>query len=119
MKTLGPYLPIRYSKLQDPAHWLRIDPNTGRITTMAVLDRESPYVKNSLYNATFLATDNGMETSSRVFSSQVKNSTSYFPWQHIFVLCSLFPGANTYFPVGYFFLYVQPIIPPFRKSCQS
>ncbi|KAK7945590.1 hypothetical protein WMY93_001318 [Mugilogobius chulae] len=49
---------IRYSKLSDPAQWLRIDPNTGRITTMAVLDRESPFVKNSLYNATFLASDN-------------------------------------------------------------
>ncbi|TNN30185.1 Cadherin-2 [Liparis tanakae] len=50
---------IRYSKLSDPANWLRIDPNTGRITTIAVLDRESPFVKNSLYNATFLATDSG------------------------------------------------------------
>uniref|UniRef100_A0A3B4A8W5 Cadherin domain-containing protein n=1 Tax=Periophthalmus magnuspinnatus TaxID=409849 RepID=A0A3B4A8W5_9GOBI len=50
---------IRYSKLSDPAQWLRIDPNTGHIVTMAVLDRESPFVKNSLYNATFLATDNG------------------------------------------------------------
>ncbi|XP_015242385.1 PREDICTED: cadherin-2-like isoform X1 [Cyprinodon variegatus] len=48
---------IRYSKLSDPANWLRIDPNTGRITTIAILDRESPEVKNSIYNATFLATD--------------------------------------------------------------
>ena len=66
-----PYLPIRYSKLHDPAHWLRIDTNTGRITTMAVLDRESSFVKNSMYNATFLATDDGTETSSRGFSSRV------------------------------------------------
>ncbi|XP_063075436.1 cadherin-2-like [Engraulis encrasicolus] len=50
---------IRYSKLSDPANWLRIDPNSGRITTIAVLDRESPYVSNNMYNATFLATDNG------------------------------------------------------------
>lgn len=50
---------FRYSKLSDPANWLRIDTNTGRITTIAILDRESPYVKNNLYNATFLATDNG------------------------------------------------------------
>lgn len=50
---------FRYSKLSDPANWLRIDTNTGRITTFAILDRESPYVKNNLYNATFLATDNG------------------------------------------------------------
>lgn len=49
----------RYSKLSDPANWLKIDPNTGRITTIAILDRESPFVKNSLYNATFLASDDG------------------------------------------------------------
>lgn len=54
-----PFSPSRYSKLSDPANWLRIDPNTGRITTIAVLDRESPFVKNSLYNATFLASDDG------------------------------------------------------------
>lgn len=49
----------RYSKLFDPANWLEIDPFNGRISTRAVLDRESPYVKNSLYNVTFMASDNG------------------------------------------------------------
>lgn len=51
--------PHSYSKLSDPANWLRIDPNTGRITTIAILDRESPYVKNNLYNATFMGLDDG------------------------------------------------------------
>lgn len=49
----------RYTKLSDPANWLRIDPVNGQITTIAVLDRESPNVKNNIYNATFLASDNG------------------------------------------------------------
>ncbi|CAL8279854.1 unnamed protein product [Lota lota] len=62
---------IRYSKLSDPAHWLRIDPNTGRVTTTAILDRESPYVKNSLYNATFLATDNGSPAASGTVTLQI------------------------------------------------
>ncbi|KAG9348061.1 hypothetical protein JZ751_004086 [Albula glossodonta] len=53
---------IRYSKLSDPANWLNIDPANGRITTMAILDRESPYVTNNMYNATFLATDNASGT---------------------------------------------------------
>uniref|UniRef100_A0A0S7EN94 CADH2 n=1 Tax=Poeciliopsis prolifica TaxID=188132 RepID=A0A0S7EN94_9TELE len=61
---------IRYSKLSDLANWLRIDPSTGRISTIAILDRESPYVKNSLYNATFLATDNGMQAFKCVCSCQ-------------------------------------------------
>ncbi|KAF0046918.1 hypothetical protein F2P81_000551 [Scophthalmus maximus] len=62
---------IRYSKLSDPANWLRIDPNTGRITTMAILDRESPFVKNSLYNATFLATDSGVPPASGTGTLQI------------------------------------------------
>ncbi|KAI3368718.1 hypothetical protein L3Q82_025413 [Scortum barcoo] len=49
---------VRYSKMYDPANWLEIDPVNGRISTIAILDRESPYVKNNLYNVTFMASDN-------------------------------------------------------------
>uniref|UniRef100_A0A3B1INL8 Cadherin 2 n=1 Tax=Astyanax mexicanus TaxID=7994 RepID=A0A3B1INL8_ASTMX len=62
---------MRYSKLSDPADWLRIDPNNGRITTIAVLDRESPYVQNNMYNATFLATDNGVPPASGTGTLQI------------------------------------------------
>uniref|UniRef100_A0A8C8IMD1 Cadherin domain-containing protein n=1 Tax=Oncorhynchus tshawytscha TaxID=74940 RepID=A0A8C8IMD1_ONCTS len=55
---------IRYAKVFDPANWLKIDPVNGRISTIAVLDRESPYVKNNLYNITFMATDNGESAAS-------------------------------------------------------
>ncbi|XP_013863505.1 cadherin-2 isoform X2 [Austrofundulus limnaeus] len=48
---------VRYSKIYDPANWLRID-SAGQISTIGTLDRESPYVKNNLYNATFMASDN-------------------------------------------------------------
>uniref|UniRef100_A0A673XSV0 Cadherin 2, type 1, N-cadherin (neuronal) n=1 Tax=Salmo trutta TaxID=8032 RepID=A0A673XSV0_SALTR len=41
-----------------------IDPVNGRISTIAVLDRESPYVKNNLYNITFMASDNGIPPAS-------------------------------------------------------
>lgn len=51
--------PSRYSKMYDPANWLQIDPFNGRISTIAILDRESPYVKNNQYNVTFMATDDG------------------------------------------------------------
>uniref|UniRef100_A0A8B9K3G3 Cadherin-4 n=1 Tax=Astyanax mexicanus TaxID=7994 RepID=A0A8B9K3G3_ASTMX len=50
---------VRYSKLSDPGNWLRINRTNGQITTTAILDRESPYVKNNVYEATFLAVDNG------------------------------------------------------------
>ncbi|XP_041790731.1 cadherin-2-like [Chelmon rostratus] len=55
---------VRYSKMYDPANWLEIDPVNGRISTIAILDRESPYVKNNLYNVTFMASDNGIPLAS-------------------------------------------------------
>lgn len=58
--SIDPSLCIfRYSKLNDPADWLSINRTDGQIITTAVLDRESVYVKNNIYEATFLATDNG------------------------------------------------------------
>uniref|UniRef100_A0A8C2QU41 Cadherin-4 n=1 Tax=Capra hircus TaxID=9925 RepID=A0A8C2QU41_CAPHI len=50
---------VRYSKLSDPANWLHINATNGQISTAAVLDRESLYIKNNVYEATFLAADNG------------------------------------------------------------
>ncbi|KAG5275563.1 hypothetical protein AALO_G00121740 [Alosa alosa] len=55
---------IRYSKIFDPANWVKIDPLSGHISTIAILDRESPYVRNNYYNITFLATDNGIPPAS-------------------------------------------------------
>lgn len=49
----------RYSKLSDPASWLRMNATNGQVTTAAILDRESLYTKNNVYEATFLAADNG------------------------------------------------------------
>lgn len=53
------FSPHRYSKLSDPANWLHINATNGQVTTAAILDRESLYVKNNVYEATFLAADNG------------------------------------------------------------
>ncbi|XP_078397268.1 cadherin-2-like [Cetorhinus maximus] len=62
---------LRYSKLSDPANWLKIDPLRGQITTIAVLDRESPYVNNNMYNATFLASDSGIPPASGTGTLQI------------------------------------------------
>uniref|UniRef100_A0A667ZXU2 Cadherin-4 n=1 Tax=Myripristis murdjan TaxID=586833 RepID=A0A667ZXU2_9TELE len=62
---------VRYSKLSDPANWLRINRTNGQITTMALLDRESMYVKNNVYEATFLAFDNGSPQASGTGTLQI------------------------------------------------
>ncbi|ELW62952.1 Cadherin-13 [Tupaia chinensis] len=48
-----------YSVYEDPAGWLSINPINGTVDTTAVLDRESPFVHNSVYTALFLAIDSG------------------------------------------------------------
>ncbi|XP_072917797.1 cadherin-4-like isoform X1 [Hemitrygon akajei] len=62
---------IRYSELSDPANWLNINTTTGQITTTAILDRESIYVKNNIYEATFLAADNGNPAASGTGTIQI------------------------------------------------
>ncbi|KAG8131652.1 hypothetical protein E2320_009562, partial [Naja naja] len=62
---------IRYSKLSDPANWLNINATNGQIITAAVLDRESAYVKNNVYEATFLASDNGIPPASGTGTLQI------------------------------------------------
>uniref|UniRef100_A0A146W698 Cadherin-4 n=1 Tax=Fundulus heteroclitus TaxID=8078 RepID=A0A146W698_FUNHE len=62
---------IRYSKLNDPANWLSINRSSGQIVTTGMLDRESVYVKNNIYEATFLASDNGFPAASGTGTLQI------------------------------------------------
>ncbi|XP_062418682.1 cadherin-like protein 26 isoform X2 [Pungitius pungitius] len=50
---------IVYKKGDDPADWVIVDPETGKITTTKVIDRESAFVKDSVYTVTLYAIDNG------------------------------------------------------------
>ncbi|RXN37552.1 cadherin-2-like protein [Labeo rohita] len=62
---------LRYSTLSDPANWLRIDPLSGHITTIAVLDRESPFVQDNIYTAMFLVIDSGIPSASSTGTLQI------------------------------------------------
>ncbi|XP_007443332.1 cadherin-1, partial [Python bivittatus] len=52
---------LRYAVRSDPAGWLKIDPETGLIQSKASLDRESDFVKNNIYKAIIVASDNAKQ----------------------------------------------------------
>ncbi|XP_058011524.1 cadherin-1 [Ahaetulla prasina] len=52
---------LRYSVRSDPAGWLKINPETGLIESKALLDRESDFVKDNIYKAIIVASDNANE----------------------------------------------------------
>ncbi|XP_057202761.1 cadherin-like protein 26 isoform X2 [Triplophysa rosa] len=50
---------IRYIKGEDVAGWITVDKETGNVSTAKILDRESPSVINSVYEAIVYAADDG------------------------------------------------------------
>ncbi|XP_072135865.1 cadherin-1-like [Mobula birostris] len=50
---------IRYRMGSDPANWFDIEAETGIVKLISLMDRESEFVKDSIYIATVLASDNG------------------------------------------------------------
>ncbi|XP_061487089.1 cadherin-like protein 26 isoform X1 [Rhineura floridana] len=51
---------IRYKVASDPDGWVTVDENSGIVTTVKMLDRESPHVNNSLYTIVIHAIDDGV-----------------------------------------------------------
>ncbi|KYO42009.1 cadherin-like protein 26 [Alligator mississippiensis] len=51
---------MKYRVVHDPAGWVNVDENTGLVTAVKELDRESPYVNNSVYSVIVHAVDDGV-----------------------------------------------------------
>lgn len=78
---------LRYIKGEDPADWVTVDPVTGKITTSKIIDRESLFVKDSIYKVTIYAVDKGMTwrviyilyvRNHKCFIMLLKNNNIYF-----------------------------------------
>ncbi|XP_072413112.1 cadherin-like protein 26 [Chiloscyllium punctatum] len=51
---------IRFVKAYDPEGWVTVNEETGVVTTVHELDRESPYVKENIYKVIVHAIDDGI-----------------------------------------------------------
>ncbi|XP_068116135.1 cadherin-15 isoform X2 [Hyperolius riggenbachi] len=51
---------IRYSLVSDPANWLVLDGQSGKILTTSTMDRKSPFLEGGWYTALIRATDNAV-----------------------------------------------------------
>ncbi|CAI9568970.1 unnamed protein product, partial [Staurois parvus] len=51
---------IRYSLVSDPANWLLLDSQTGKIWTTYTMDPKSPFLQGGWYTALIRATDNAL-----------------------------------------------------------
>ncbi len=50
---------LRFVTGEDIDKWITIDAKTGKVSTIKILDRESPFVINGTYTATLHAVDEG------------------------------------------------------------
>ncbi|KAM4562238.1 cadherin-like protein 26 isoform 2-T3 [Odontesthes bonariensis] len=73
---------ITYIKGEDPADWVTVDPETGKITTSKIPDRESTFVKDDIYLVTVYAVDNGEppQTSTATLSIVIKDENDNAPF---------------------------------------
>uniref|UniRef100_A0A8C4Q2Z6 Cadherin domain-containing protein n=1 Tax=Eptatretus burgeri TaxID=7764 RepID=A0A8C4Q2Z6_EPTBU len=78
---LGPNHPMRYKVGHDPAGFMKIDPKTGKVELLKDLDRESPYVKDGAYKATFIAIDEvTKQSSTATVAINVKDTNDNKPY---------------------------------------
>ncbi|XP_048406183.2 cadherin-like protein 26 isoform X2 [Stegostoma tigrinum] len=73
---------IRFVKAYDPEGWVTVNEETGVVTTVHELDRESPFVKESIYKVIVHAIDDGIppQTGSgtlNIVLTDINDSESY------------------------------------------
>ncbi|KAL3974686.1 hypothetical protein ACER0C_023312 [Sarotherodon galilaeus] len=73
---------FKYMIGHDPAGWIKVDPDTGNITTSKPLDRESEFVKDNIYVVTICAVDDGKPqmTSTATLSIYVRDDNDHTPY---------------------------------------
>nr|XP_046254065.1 cadherin-like protein 26 [Scatophagus argus] len=70
-----------YMTGDDPAGWVKVDPVTGKVTTIKTMDRESTFVKDSIYTVTIYAVDDGKppQTGTATLSIHINDDNDNVP----------------------------------------
>ncbi|XP_026147074.1 desmocollin-2-like [Carassius auratus] len=70
---------IKYYKMTDPGNWITVVENTGELKTANTLDRESPLVRNDMYNITIRAVDESKKTGTGTVIIKIQDVNDNIP----------------------------------------
>ncbi|XP_071347594.1 desmocollin 2-like protein [Trachinotus anak] len=73
---------IKYYKASDPASWINVNRNTGELKVANIIDRESPFAQDGIYNITMKAVDASQKTGTGTVIIQVEDVNDNMPVPH-------------------------------------
>ncbi|XP_035597168.1 cadherin-13 [Oncorhynchus keta] len=112
---------FKYVKGKDPCDCVAVDTKTGKITTTKILDRESPYVKDNLYQVTVFAIDDGQPpmTGTGTLNIHLKDQNDNLPELEMATMDMCLSDEHTEVNITAYDLDEEPYSGPFYFQLQG
>ncbi|XP_071020858.1 cadherin-like protein 26 isoform X2 [Oncorhynchus clarkii lewisi] len=112
---------FKYVKEKDPCDCVAVDTKTGKITTTKILDRESPYVKNNVYQVTVIAIDDGQPpmTGTGTLNIHLKDQNDNLPELEMATMDMCLSDEHTEVNITAYDLDEEPYSGPFYFQLQG
>ncbi|XP_021471254.1 cadherin-13 [Oncorhynchus mykiss] len=112
---------FKYVKEKDPSDCVAVDTKTGKITTTKILDRESPYVKNNVYQVTVIAIDDGQPpmTGTGTLNIHLKDQNDNLPELEMATMDMCLSDEHTEVNITAYDLDEEPYSGPFYFQLQG
>ncbi|XP_064779468.1 cadherin-like protein 26 isoform X3 [Oncorhynchus masou masou] len=112
---------FKYVKGKDPCDCVAVDTKTGKITTAKILDRESPYVKDNVYQVTVFAVDDGQPpmTGTGTLNIHLKDQNDNLPELEMATMDMCLSDEHTEVNITAYDLDEEPYSGPFYFQLQG
>ncbi|XP_020362836.1 cadherin-like protein 26 [Oncorhynchus kisutch] len=112
---------FKYVKGKDPCDCVAVDTKTGKITTTKILDRESPYVKDNVYQVTVFAIDDGQPpmTGTGTLNIHIKDQNDNLPELEMATMDMCLSDEHTEVNITAYDLDEEPYSGPFYFQLQG